>query len=176
MDNFASERSVVGSDRNSLLLCGVPVLGDLTVLDAEHVEPGSRVRLRRVLRISKLPHEAEHDDIPFRRDGDKSGGHLGLDRLRLFELGEELYKRAPASWHIRVVLDVRFSHVFVGEFHVTGFEYLAPEVVDKALVLGQFGIGAGEKGCVVRVCPNGHLGNRCRLHCDTQDCGGDELM
>jgi len=88
MDNFASERPVVGSDRNSLLLCGVPVLGDLPVLDAEHVEPGSRVRLRRVLRISKLPHEAEHDDIPFRRDGDKSGGHLGLDRLRLFELGE----------------------------------------------------------------------------------------
>src|SRR5437773_1120222 len=56
----------IGRASTSLLQVGVPVFCDLVALDAEHVEPGRCVRLRRILGVLVLADEREHDEISLR--------------------------------------------------------------------------------------------------------------
>ena len=59
-----------------------------------------------------------------------------------YVLGEEIDKCGPAGGDVRVVLDVAFGHVLLGEIHVSCLEDLAPEVIDEPLVGRQPRIGA----------------------------------
>src|SRR4051812_44013521 len=56
----------------------VPVLRDLAVLDAEHVEPGGRVLLCSVLRIGVLAGEDQDHEVALRDDGHQRRLHARL--------------------------------------------------------------------------------------------------
>jgi len=44
------------------------MLGDLAPFNAEHIEPGGRVLIRRVLGVGSLVHKGEDDHVSFRDD------------------------------------------------------------------------------------------------------------
>jgi hypothetical protein len=62
------------------------------------------------------------------------------------------------------VLDVAFGHVLLRQLELAGFEDLAPEVVDPALVPRERRIGALQK--------DGVVGRRCHRH--LREGGADE--
>jgi hypothetical protein len=82
----------------------VPVLDDLAVGDAEHVEPGRRIGLPLAREVGQFAAKREHDDVVFRDDADEVVDRL-FDRLRR-ALAEELHERGAARRDVRVVLDV----------------------------------------------------------------------
>src|SRR5438876_6006568 len=69
-----------------LLRRRVPVLGDLSVLDAEHVEPCRRVLLRRVLRVARFANETQDDQITVADHSDQRRLDPMLDGFRYGDL------------------------------------------------------------------------------------------
>lgn len=118
------------------------MLDDFPVPDAEHVEPGGGVFLASGGRVRIFPDETKHDQVALGHDRHQWRLDARCDWFYLRKPGKELDESLAAAGHGGIVLDVGIDKVFVRQFEVTGFQYLAPEIVDKAFVGGQFGIRA----------------------------------
>src|ERR1700694_2640339 len=89
-------------ERMCLLLCSpglgrcclesaVPMLGDFSVVETEHVEPGSGVLLALVGWGVVLSHKRKCDDVAFGLDGHQAWQSIG-NRCRPAQPGKELFE------------------------------------------------------------------------------------
>ena len=70
------------------------MLGDLAPFNAEHIEPGGRVLIRRVLGVGSLVHKGEDDHVSFRDDRNQWCLDAWFDRFGLCHRGEKLDERS----------------------------------------------------------------------------------
>src|SRR2546427_1467315 len=120
----AGRRRARSSDRRR-----IPMLVGLAILDSPHIEPRCRIGLVGISGIAILAREGDHDEIPFR--GNRC--HLGLPASPVRDgrgraAAEELQNRIEARGDVRVVLNVLFRDVLVGELPMIRFQEIANDV------------------------------------------------
>lgn len=115
------------------------MLSYFPIFYAKHIEPRGGVI---TFGIFHILYKGKNNHILFGNDGYQRHLHPVLYGFCGSELTKKVHKALSATWHIRIMLKVRLSQVFIGKLQMPAFKHFPPEVINQSLICSQLWVVA----------------------------------